>query len=212
MARDEESLPGLPMTSDSESQLLPKVTLVLWLACLVVGIAGWWLTYAHSRPPPRQPEPIQAELVDIKIARESAPALPSPAVSPEPPSASALPAPTPAMAFATPTAVRTLPSVKPVSTVAPPATQQLIYGQGEAVQPAPQYPIEAQLAGQRGVVVVRFTVDQDGNVTSARAISPCPWPLLNQSAARAVRETWHFQSGAVRSYEVSIQFVLRQTP
>jgi TonB family protein len=212
MARAAESLPGWPMTSDSESQLLPKVTLVLWLACLVVGIAGWWLTYAHSRPPPKQAEPIQAELVDIKIAREPSPALPPPAVSPEPPSASALPAPMPALSFATPTQMRTLPSVKPVGTVAPPATQQLIYGQGEAIQPAPQYPIEAQLAGQRGVVVIRFTVDQNGNVTSARAISPCPWPLLNQSAVRAVRETWHFQSGAVRSYEVSIRFVLRQTP
>ena len=79
-------------------------------------------------------------------------------------------------------------------------------------QPAPEYPIESQLAGQHGVVVVRFTVDQDGNVTTAQAIQPCPWPLLNQSAVRAVRETWHFRPGPVRAYEVSIQFVLRQSP
>jgi len=201
------------MTSDSESQLLPEVTLVVWLACLAVGIAGWWLPYLRSRPPPKQPEPVQAELVDIKIAREPSLALPPQAVSPQPPSVSALPAPTPAVSFVTPMEMRTLPSVKPVHAVAaPPTTQQLIYGQGEAAQPAPEYPIEAQLAGQHGVVVVRFTVDKDGNVTTAQAISPSPWPLLNQSAVRAVRETWHFRPGPVRAYEVSIQFVLRQSP
>jgi TonB family protein len=198
--------------SDSESKLLPEVTLVLWLACLAVGIAGWCLPYLRAGPPSKQAEPIQAELVDIKIAREASQALPPQSVSPQPPPVSALPVPAPTASFATPMDMRTLPSVKPASVAGPPATQHLIFGQGEAVQPAPEYPIESQLAGQHGVVVVRFTVDENGDVTTAQAIQPCPWPLLNQSAVRAVRETWHFRTGPMRAYEVSIQFVLRQSP
>jgi protein TonB len=188
------------MTSDSETQILPVVTLVLWLACLTVGIAGWWLPYSHPTPAPKQPEPVQAELIDVKISPPTQ--LPSPAAS--------LQTPPPMNAFAAPQ-----PVVQPAQSTAPPAaptTQRLTFGQGEGDQPAPEYPIEAQLAGQHGVVIVRFTVDKNGNVTSAKAVSASPWPLLNQSAVRAVRETWHFTPGLARTYEVSIQFVLRQSP
>jgi TonB family protein len=192
------------MTSERESQLLPVVTLVLWLVCLAVGIAGAWLPYSRTHPPPKEVEPVQAELIDVKIA----PALPPPEVaSPQtPPVLGALATPRAAVSFALPA------KVPAIQNITAPTTQQLTFGQGEGSQPAPEYPIEAQLAGQHGVVVVRFAVDRDGNVTSAVPISPCPWPLLNQSAVRAIRETWHFQPGPVRSYEVSIQFVLRQTP
>ena len=188
------------MTSDSEAKILPVATLVLWLACVAVGIAGWWLPYTRPAPAPKQPEPVEAELIDVKIAPPTQ--LPSPAASPQ--------TPPPMKPFAAPQ-----PAVQPARSTAPPAaptTQQLTFGQGEGAQPAPEYPIEAQLAGQHGVVVVRFTVDKNGNVTSAQAASASPWPLLNQSAVRAVRETWHFAPGSARTYEVSIQFVLRQSP
>src|SRR5580692_8323211 len=82
LASAAHSLLDWPMTSDSESKLLPEVTLVLWLVCLAVGIAGWCLPYLRSRPPSKQAEPVQAELVDIKIAREPSRASPPQSVSP----------------------------------------------------------------------------------------------------------------------------------
>ena len=77
-------------------------------------------------------------------------------------------------------------------------------------QPPPEYPPEAVINGEEGTVIVRLTVDQDGRVTDAVASSPCSWPLLNNAAVRAVRSTWRFQKGPVRSYEVSIQFQLNR--
>ena len=98
------------------------------------------------------------------------------------------------------------------ATAAPvaPVVQQLVYGQGEGAQPAPIYPREAALDRQQGVVVVRLDVDADGEVISADAVNKCPWPLLNQAAVRAVRDTWHFAAGSTRTYEVSIRFQLRR--
>jgi protein TonB len=138
----------------------------------------------------------------------------------------AVAAPGPAIAFALPTdaPARIVPPSQAVpshsspttATVAPnvspppPSPQRLTYGQGEGRQPAPQYPREAAMARQEGVVIVRFTVGEDGRVQTAQAISPCPFPLLNQAAVRAVRETWRFRAGPTRSYEVAIQFQLRQ--
>jgi periplasmic protein TonB len=213
MASGADFLSDLLMTSNRETQLLHVITLVVWLVCLAVGIAGWWLPYSRSRPPPKHAEPVQAELIDVKIAQEpSAPLPPQATPQQSPPALSTPAAPSSAVSFAIPTKLLPQPSIRSARPIATPTTQQLIYGQGEGVQPAPEYPIEAQLAGQHGVVVIRFTVNQDGNVTRAQVISPSPWPLLNQSAVRAVRETWRFRAGSVRSYEVSIQFVLRQTP
>ena len=100
---------------------------------------------------------------------------------------------------------------KDVAVAPSPLVQHLTYGHGEGRQPAPIDPYEAALAHQQGTVVVRFTVDANGNVTGADAVSPSPWPLLNQAAVRAVRDTWHFSAaGAPRAYEVSIQFKLKE--
>jgi TonB family protein len=91
----------------------------------------------------------------------------------------------------------------------PAKPQRIIYGQGEGRQPAPDYPREAAMAHQQGNVIVRFVVGEDGRVQSAQAVVPCPYPLLNQSAVRAVRETWRFRAGPVRNYEVTIVFQLK---
>jgi periplasmic protein TonB len=90
------------------------------------------------------------------------------------------------------------------------APQQLTFGEGEGKQPAPEYPREAVIARQEGTVVVRFTVGRDGRVRNAEASTPSPSALLNQAAVRAVRETWRFNPGPVRTYEVSIQFELNE--
>jgi TonB family protein len=56
--------------------------------------------------------------------------------------------------------------------------------------------------------VVRLTVGENGRVLTAEALSPSPWPLLNEAALRAVRERWHFHSGPPRAYDVAIRFNL----
>jgi protein TonB len=120
-----------------------------------------------------------------------------------------------AAAQAVPPAAQPAPQTQPVVSApaasAAPAIQQITYGQGEGRQPAPEYPREAQLAHQQGVVVIRFTVDEEGSVVEADATTPCPFPLLNQAALRAVRETWRFPPGAPRAYEVAIRFQLRKS-
>jgi hypothetical protein len=40
------------------------------------------------------------------------------------------------------------------------------------------------------------------------AATPCPWSLLNEAAVQAVRDTWRFGAGPVRTYEVPIRFEL----
>jgi protein TonB len=104
------------------------------------------------------------------------------------------------------------PSARP-ATVLPssqPAVSHLTLGQGEGRQPPPMYPREAVIGRQEGTVGLRFTVGEDGRVVSVDVISPSPWPLLNQAAARAVRETWHFVPGPRRIYDVPIEFQLNR--
>jgi protein TonB len=96
----------------------------------------------------------------------------------------------------------------PVAVPVPPPVTRLIVGEGEGDQPRPEYPREAVLGRQEGTVVVRFGVGADGRVSWAQAIDRCPWPLLNQSALRTIRETWRFPAGLPRVYEVPIQFQL----
>ncbi len=92
-------------------------------------------------------------------------------------------------------------------TVAPTVTH-LTFGEGEGDQPLPDYPHDAVTQRQEGAVGVRLTVADDGRVINAYVITPCRWPLLNQSALRAVRQHWRFQPGLQRQYEVSIEFQL----
>jgi periplasmic protein TonB len=142
---------------------------------------------------------------------ETPPSTPaSPADMSAPPPQPIIAPPTPAVAFAeevkTPVHAVTTPEIAATQ----PSIIQLTFGEGEGRQPPPEYPDEARFASQEGTVVVRMTVDKDGRVSDARAFSPCPWPILNSAAVHAVRTTWRFPSGPVRSYEVSIQFQLNR--
>jgi protein TonB len=91
----------------------------------------------------------------------------------------------------------------------PPATR-LTFGEGEGRQPPPEYPRQAILARQQGTVGLRFTVGEDGRILSVEVTLPSRWPLLNQAAERAVRDTWRFNPGPRRIYEVPIEFDLNQ--
>lgn len=215
--------------------LLQIATLVVWIACL--GAGGLGLALHYSRPAPKAVlAPIQAEILDVELTSDPLPRstlapapanLPSPPPMPEtptpPPQAPALTAvaePSPAIAFAVPVAgpvqiveakhaapVRETP---PAPAAPAPAPQKLVFGQGEGRQPGPQYPLLAQRQGQEGVVGVRFAVGESGDVLSAEAVNPSPWPLLNREAIRTIRHRWQFQPGAVRMYAIDIRFELQK--
>lgn len=225
-----------PSATDRQAaSLLSISTLVIWLFCLGVGLAGLLLPY--TRPKARQAElpPVRAELLNVQFSPESL-AAPLPEVTPSAPTAPpplqrfVLPAtppamlnlaePSPAVSFAVPveapggiTEAAQASSVTrsdPVASIpaALPPVQAITYGQGEGRQPAPDYPRRAVLEGQEGVVTIRFSVREDGLVAGAEAVSPSPWPLLNQAALRVVRERWRFRQGPPRLYEVGIRFQL----
>jgi len=74
--------------------------------------------------------------------------------------------------------------------------------------PPPDYPAEARRRGQSGTLLVEFIVDASGRVLTASAITPSPWPLLNEEAIRAARR-WTFPPGAVMKLQRPIVFQLR---
>ncbi len=212
--------------------------LALWSVSLTVGVLGLALPYSRPKPPAKEPPPLVAEVLNVELTNDPLPpvqdappppldpAQPPPLFAPQtPPQAPSLVAvaeASPAIAFALPvegpvkiveakeaTYVRQTeaPQVTPAPAPAPPV-QSIVFGQGEGRQPAPEYPRQAMREGQEGSVVVRFSVGENGRVLSAEAATPCPWPLLNESALRAVRQRWRFAQGPIRIYEVTIRFAL----
>jgi len=206
-----------------ETSLLALTTAAVWLLCLTVGVLGLHLAYPRPVAPKPQPPPVQAQFVNVQITQAArAEALPQPAGIPPPPDAANVapaPAAPPLSAVALPSpAIEFARVVKgPTTTVAAryaapassgPPVQQLVFGSGLG-QPAPEYPREATLAHEEGVVLVRFSVDQSGSVSSATAVDPSPFAQLNQSAVRTIRDDWRFPPGPARLYEIQIRFQLR---
>jgi protein TonB len=138
------------------------------------------------------PEPVRP--LPIPEAPALLPVLPAPAVRPRPFVAARRSA-----AFASTPAA-------PPAAAGVPVYQAISYGTGAGVQPAPEYPDEAQYAGQEGTVVVRFKVDAEGRVTEVVVAKPCTWPLLNVAAARSIRDTWSYPAGPPRYYEIGIVY------
>lgn len=224
--------PGSVDTRPS-SAMLPVTTLVAWMVCLAVGGLGLALPYTRPLAPKSEPMPTQAELLEVTLTSEPLPPLDStPLATTTPPPLDSLPpvaSTPPMMALAQPSAevAFALPVEGPAQVVpiaqasyarsaaptnhfsAAPAVQSLTYGVGEGRQPAPRYPREALRSGQEGKVAVRFLVAENGQVTTAEAAKPSPWPLLNEEAVRTVRQRWKFRSGPVRLYEVTIRFELQ---
>lgn len=217
--------------------ILPIATFAVWIICMIVGVLGMVLHYPRAQASPPPAVPVQAVMLNVEIGKTaearaiSEPPAPSPelplpstladvASSPDLPRMIPLATPNPPIVFSVPVnsgetksgpgTANTASGKSQASTPVATGVEHLVFGQGAGDQPPPEYPREAALARQEGTVVVRFVVDRNGNVESAEAIRPCPWPLLNQAAVRAIRENWRFAAGPVRSYEISIQFQLRQ--
>jgi protein TonB len=228
---------SVSLESKREVPLLAVFTFVLWTVTCSVAAVGVLIPYVRPTAAEKKEMVINAEMLQVELTSEPIATVPEELAStaqPEPPELEPVTRPieTPSftavadprvVAFAVPVegpvrlvevkAAAFAAPAEPVKTNAtaqfatPP--QQLIYGQGEGRQPAPDYPYRAKREGQEGIVNVRFSVGEDGRVLSAEAASPSPWPLLNDAALRAVRERWRFRAGTVRSYEVAIRFQLR---
>ena len=70
-----------------------------------------------------------------------------------------------------------------------------------------KYPKEAQDKGTQGRVIVRFTVEKDGSITSPEVIKPVD-PLLDAEALRIVKMMPKWQPGKQRGKEVRVQFTI----
>jgi protein TonB len=222
-ARPADSIAHIGMEPAEDTSLVGALTFVTWIVCLAVGLLGFALHYSRPRPFVKPFEPVKMEKLFVQLAKQPAtpvenmrlpgnagpsPAAPSDEMAPPPiPVAE----PSPAVAFAVPVegATRVVPfnqaaygrPAKPS-----PAVQELTFGVGEGQQPAPEYPALALAQHEEGSVVVRFVVGESGLVTSAEAVKPCPWPLLNEAAVRTIRHLWRFDTGTVREYEITIRF------
>lgn len=214
---------GWRMTSDGRGDLTEIFTLVLWTGCLCVGAVG--LLYPESDWRAARPKPVvQTNLVNVEMVQDEIPqpqagATIRPAATaapPPPPAPIDAPAPPPLVAVAAPMPILPV-RAPPVSApparsaapapapVSPTAARQLTLGRGEGARIVPEYPYEARIEQQQGMVTVRFTVGSDGSVADAAAVWPCPYPLLNEEALRAVRDAGPFAPGL---YEVRINFAL----
>ena len=210
--------------ASDEVGLTPIMTAVVWIGCVVVGLTGILTPIIRLKPPAKQLSPVQVTLMRVELTQTAAPQpnAPPPAAkqpteqtAPAPPPAAAIAQPSPSIAFQLPTslpaavatAADAVPARQPsASDTAAPTVQHITYGVGEGQQPKPEYPLEAQIAREYGAITIRFTIDQDGNVTDAQVIKRCPYPDLNQSALRGVRDLWHFAPGPPRIAETEIDY------
>ena len=227
---------SVPAQPSREVPVLAVLTFVLWTVTCSVAAVGVLIPYVRPSPAIKKEVTISAETVQVDLTTEpianvadelppmselQPPAL-KPVVRPvDMPSFTAvadpkivqfaLPVEGPVRLVEVKTAAFARPA-EPVNKRLPAesilAPQQLTYGQGDGRQPAPEYPYRAKREGQEGVVKVRFCVGEDGRVVSVEAAAPSPWPMLDESALRVVRERWRFRAGPVRNYEVAIRFQL----
>lgn len=225
---------SLPSASDGVGLgLLHAGTLALWMGCAAMVLGGMRLHYprphfAQEQPPPVVAEPLTVSTEVYSAAeRVEASAPPSPSAEAAPlPAIPPLPSvamPSPSIAFAVPVEgpamVREAPLAVPVAParVAPHsaavgaargAVRRLVLGVGEGNQPDPEYPVEAKLAGEQGVVEAQFTVDADGRVSHVHLARSTRWPLLNEAVLGVIRDKWRFAPGAVRHYVFGYEFRL----
>jgi protein TonB len=209
---------------DEQSQgvgLAPVGTTVVWIGCLTVGLTGILLPFKpRGESVKRQQPPVQAVLMHVDLTQNSQPLQSAPPAEPAPPAppAAASPPPAPpiaavaapsaALAFALPTTgpTRIVSAAEAVPSGSAWGVERITLGVGEGQQPKPEYPPEAALAREGGTVRVRYTIGEDGSVIAAAAINACPYPLINQSAVRTVRDEWRFPPGPVRVAETDFEF------
>ena len=221
-----------------EIWLIPILTLVIWVGCVIVGAAGLPIWNRNSGVPASQPSapPLVPQTLDVTITQDEEviaddsppPDVPQPMESPPAPPLPMVAMPSAAIAFAQEIEgpARIVPALSAVPAVHPkdaspapirnsgqPRIQRLTLDKGAGQSVVLEYPDEAARAAQQGSVIVIFTVGDSGKVTEAH-LSPdshCRWPILNQAALRSIRKT-QFPSGTVGVYELECGFALQQQP
>jgi periplasmic protein TonB len=221
----DHSIARIGFEENDDVPLVPVLTLVGWVVCLAIGLLGFMLPYSRPLRTAKAAESVKVQRLVVELSKEPTPPMETDRQSGNPQSIAPLPAdamapppipvaqPSPAIAFAVPVEGPTRVFPLDQATYAPPvhsaqssAVQHLTFGQGEGRQPSPDYPAEALQQHQEGTVVVRLVVADSGQVSSAEAIQPCRWSLLNEAAVRAVRQRWRFSTGSMRVYDVAIRF------
>jgi periplasmic protein TonB len=182
------------------------------------------ITKSSPEPPPMPETATHEALPEIPNIPEPRPAREKPPLPDRPvvkrseapkPAAHANPAP------ASRPAAQPMPaSGKPTSTNADRLTGQLAApakkppGLSKAARlaagrmPPPGYPASCRSNRQEGTVIVEFTVNPEGRVTSASAKKNSPWPALDQAAIRAVFG-WKFPPGEAMTLSRPITFKLK---
>ena len=98
---------------------------------------------------------------------------------------------------------------KEVKKVAAPAPAPKIPALVSKVEPT--YPEEAKKQGIEGDVVVKVTIDEQGNVTNAEIVKS-PNELLNDAALGAVKQ-WKYEApkeGELTTFEATVSFKLEK--
>jgi periplasmic protein TonB len=207
-----------PSNSDFPT-LLQLATLVFWLACVAVGVVGsaWHTSFMNTVPPLSVKQLTIAVSTDIPLTPDASPSPANPAVAPValPPAPPALTTPSPAIDLAAPMPIVNIaaPSTVHIAVGLHPASaaalvHHLVLGQGEAQFIRLTYPEEAQLSDEEGSVGVQFTQGDDGHVSEAHLARPSRWPILNEAALKAVRQS-PFPPGQPGSYDISFEFKLQ---
>ena len=73
---------------------------------------------------------------------------------------------------------------------------------------SPSYPSFSRRNNQAGTVIVGFTVDAGGRVSSAQMVSSSGWPLLDTEAVQTVK-SWKFPPGGVMKLQRPIVFRIK---
>jgi protein TonB len=233
MLVDNESTFGQEHAHRFPVSMLSLFTAVLWVVFVAAGAAGLKIQYAKLSTAPKVLPPITVERLDVNVIKTEPVGSPKieltqrqPIPEPNPVAAPSLPSLLPVAdpkldipfplavkdpskiterSKAVPSAVRATPTATKSTSV-----EHLTFGEGEGDQPAPDYPTEAKVAHQEGNVIVQMTIGENGDVTDATVTSPCSWPILNQAALRAVRDTWYFGKGPIRYKDIEFVFKLNQ--
>ncbi len=123
---------------------------------------------------------------------------------------------TPDITFAVPVEGVTLttkaeyaPPPPPKVTAAPKPVQFDANAMAGGVYPEPAYPGYAIRNRLQGTVVLEFSVDASGAVTSVTVQKTSGFPSLDDAAMKVVKERWRFPAGAARSYYKPFTFELK---
>lgn len=187
---------------------------------------------AQPEPPPEpqpepepEPQPEPEPVTPPEVTETQAPP-PDAVTEPEPPKEPPKPQPTPA---ATPKPAAPKPKApkqeekrtgrravgdgsSPIpgtdATTAAASTGALTGQPGYLRNPHPAYPEEARRLGQEGVVHLRVTLDERGNVVSVVLARSSGFPLLDERALTTVRDRWRFKPARRNNVAVGTDVVV----